>query len=115
MVAGLVILAGAAQAAGQTLCKPTLAVTNVRFSEMQPPAMERTWTAHIVADASRCTNTSGQFQMHFTRLKEVGPDLPFTEQFTWREGDVEIASQFWADESVLDYAIAYVAPCTCRK
>ena len=110
---GLVILAGAVQAFGQTLCKPALAIKDVRFSAIH--LSQRLWTAHIAVDASRCATTSGRFDIHFTRLKEIGPDLPFTEQFTWREGEFDVTSAFWADEAVLDYAIAYVAPCGCRK
>jgi hypothetical protein len=37
-------------------------------------------------DASRCTTTSGRFQISFDRLKETAPDLLFTEQFEWSPG-----------------------------
>jgi hypothetical protein len=73
------------------------------------------WTAALSVDASRCTTTSGHFQISFDRLKETAPDLLFTEQFVWSPGDVEVSLNFWADEAVLDYSIAYVEPCTCRN
>jgi hypothetical protein len=113
LLSGFIVLAGAAQAVGQTLCKPALGIKEARLSEMH--LSQRIWTAHIAVDASRCTATSGRFDIHFTRLKEIGPDLPFTEQFTWHEGEFDVTSEFWADEAVLDYTIAYIAPCGCRK
>jgi hypothetical protein len=44
----------------------------------------------------------------------MAPDLPFTEQFTWSAGQIEVSVNFWADEAVLAYSIGAVAPCPCR-
>jgi hypothetical protein len=48
------VLAGITTAVGQPMCRPTLAFKDVRFSPMQPPSMQRTWTAVVTVDASRC-------------------------------------------------------------
>ena len=77
-------LVGVTQAAGQPLCKPVLGFRDVRFSAMQPPTLERKWTAVLSVDASRCATTSGRFGILFTRLKENGMDIDFQEQFTWK-------------------------------
>src|SRR5262245_43587433 len=72
------------QAAAGSLCKPVLALRDVRI--LEPHEMQRTWTGVLVADASRCSATSGLFDIQFTRLKELSPDLQFTERFTWVSG-----------------------------
>jgi len=113
LLAGSAILLGATHAAGQQLCRPTLSFSEVRFSEIQN--QQRTWTAALSVDASRCTATSGRFEIGFDRLKEIAPDMKFVEQFTWKPGRVEVSVDFWADEAVLDYSINYVEPCTCRN
>jgi hypothetical protein len=40
--------------AGQPICRPALAFKEVQFSEMQPPTLERKWSAIVSVDASRC-------------------------------------------------------------
>lgn len=109
----IVPLLAATHAAGEPLCRPALAVKDVQFSEMHQ--WRRTWTAQVTVDASPCATTSGRFNMHFVRLKEIGPDLEFTEQFTWTAGQIEASTMFAADESVLEFSIADIAPCPCRK
>ena len=94
------------------LCTPDIAVTGAHLSEVR--GWQRTWTARIAVDASQCATTSGRFFIRFVRLKEVGPDLAFSEPFTWRPGVIEVSTGFAADEAVLDYAIGYVRPCACR-
>jgi len=103
---------GLAPAAGQTSCQPELTFKETRFSEMQE--QHRTWTAVLTVDASSCATTSGSFFISFIRLKEVAPDMLFSEEFTWRPGRVEVAVDFWADEAVLDYWIGSIALCPCR-
>ena len=94
------------------LCTPDLAITSAHLSEMR--AARRTWTARIAVDASPCATTSGRFFIRFVRLKEIGPDQPFSEAFTWRPGAIEVSTEFAADEAVLDVALGYVRPCACR-
>ena len=94
------------------LCIPDLAITSASLSEMR--GWRRIWTARIAVDASQCATTSGRFFIRFVRLKEVGPDLPFAEPFTWRPGVIEVSTVFAADEAVLHVAIGYVRPCVCR-
>src|SRR4029077_12653096 len=85
------------QAAGQQACGPTLAFAEVQFSEMQPSTLERKWAAVVSVDASRCAaNSAGSFELVFSRLKEIGPDLEFREQFTWRPHSVRVAVHFAA-------------------
>jgi hypothetical protein len=112
LLAGLIGACGATQAVGQSGCKPVLTVKEVRFSEVR--LSQRVWTALLDVDASRCAISSGRFDINFIRLKEMAPDLPFTEQFTWSAGQIEVSVNFWADEAVLAYSIGAVAPCPCR-
>jgi hypothetical protein len=107
-------LVGAAQAAGQPACRPVLAIKQARFSEMKPPTLERTWTAVLAVDASRCATTSGRFEIVFSRAKEIGIDLEFREQFMWRPDAAEASVDFWADETVEKYWLGNVAACPCR-
>ena len=85
-------------AAGQPVCRPALAFKDVQFSPMQPPTLERRWTATVAVDASRCaTHSAGYFEIGFSRLKETGADLDFNEQFIWLEPAVKVSVDFWAD------------------
>jgi hypothetical protein len=107
-------LAGATQATGQPTCKPVLAFKQVRFSQMQPPTLERKWTAVLSVDATRCTTTSGHFEIVFSRLKEIGPELEFRQQFMWNATSVEVSVDFSADEAVAAYRLDNILPCPCR-
>ena len=109
-LAAISVLCGATQTMAQT-CKPALAIKETRFSEVRD--QQRIWTGVMAVDASRCTTTSGPFEIRFIRLMENGPDLPFTERFTWRPGRNEVSLDFWWNESVQDFWIANVAPCGC--
>jgi len=103
---GVVEMMGAANAAGPGECAPILAFKNIRFSEMQPPTLERKWTAIVSVDASRCQeNSSGYFEIVFTRISEVAPDLEFRERYPWRPPSVEIAVNFAAIEAVERYRV----------
>jgi hypothetical protein len=114
LLAAVVGLVSVTQAVGQQVCRPVLAIKNVQFSPMQPPTMERTWTAVVSVDASRCATTSGRFAIGFSRLKETAPEMDFREQVSWREGLVAVAVDFWADEAVEGYWLDDVAVCPCR-
>ena len=57
-LAGLAVLAGLTTAVGHPMCRPTLALKDVRFSPMQPPSMQRKWTAVVTVDASGCAANS---------------------------------------------------------
>jgi hypothetical protein len=107
-------VAGATQAVGQPVCKPTLTIKDVRFSAANPPTLERRCTATVSVDASRCATTAGSFEIVFLRQKETGLEVEFREQFTWRSPSVTVAVDFWADEAVEGYWIHNVAPCPCR-
>jgi hypothetical protein len=112
LLAGSLVLLSVTQAAAGRLCKPVLALRDVRTSEARE--MQRTWTGVLVADASRCSTTSGLFDIQFTRLKEVAPDVQFAERFTWVSGQSELSLDFWWDEWLEDYRIVSIAPCPCR-
>lgn len=115
LLIGIVEMIGAAEAAGPE-CAPRLAFKEIRFSEMRPPTLERKWTAIISVDASRCqANSSGHFEIVFTRISEVAPDLDFREQYAWRPPSVEIAINFAATEAVEQYRIENVTSCACRE
>jgi hypothetical protein len=112
VLAGVFAALAATQSLGAPLCTPDLAVMSARLSDIR--ASQRIWTARVAVDASQCATTSGGFFIRFVRLKEVGPDLPFSEPFTWRPGVIEVSTEFAADEAVLGYSIGYVRPCACR-
>ena len=114
LLAAGIALVGVTQASAQRTCKPALAFKEVRFSEMRPPTLERRWTAVLSVDATGCTATSGRFEIIFSRLKEIGPDLQFREQFTWSGPSVEISVDFSADEAVAGYRLDNILPCPCR-
>jgi hypothetical protein len=78
-----------------------LVFQEIQFSDMQPPTLERKWTAIASVDAWRCAaNSSGYFEIVFTRLKETGPEIEFREQFIWLPPSVKVGVDFWADEAV---------------
>jgi hypothetical protein len=113
-LAGIIGLVGVTQAAGQQACRPTFAVKEVQFSEMQPPTLKRTWTAVVSVDASRCAaNSTGTFEIVFTRLKETGPELDFRERFAWQSPAVNVVVDFAADEAVQRYRIDNITSCAC--
>ncbi len=114
LLAGSIGLVGVTPAVAQETCRPALAFKQVRFSPMQPPTFERTWTAVLSVDASRCATTSGPFAIEFTRLKENASETSFQAQFAWRPGLVEVSVVFSADEAVAGYWLSSVAPCPCR-
>jgi hypothetical protein len=114
LLAGIIGLVGVTQAVGQQSCRPALVVKEVQFTEMQPPTRKRTWTAVVSVDASRCaSNSSGSFEIVFTRLKENGPELDFRERFAWQSPAVNVAVDFAADEAVQRYRVDNVSPCAC--
>jgi hypothetical protein len=114
LASGLVLL-GASHASGGQICKPTLTFKAAQLSEMRPPTLERTWTATVVADASRCATTAGYFEVGFSRLKEGAPEVDFREQFIWSAPSVKIGVDFWADEAVEAYWIHSIQACPCAR
>jgi len=116
-------LIGATQAIGENLCWPTLTVSEVEFSAMMSPTLERTWTAVVSVDASGCTdNAKGYFEIVFTRLSENAPDLEFRKQFiwsapsfVWQMPSVGVGLTFAADEAVAQYRIENITSCECRN
>jgi len=115
LLVGSIGLSGIAPAVAGRVCKPTLTVTNAKLSEMQPPMLERRWTAVVSADTRRCATTTGHFEMAFSREKENGLKFEFHEQLIWSAPSVMVGVGFWADEAVETYRIESVQPCPCAK
>ena len=115
LLAGSLAIAGTTQAIGEPACKPILTVKDIQFSEMRLPTLERRWTAIVSVDASRCASTAGYFEVGFSRLKEIGPEVEFREQFIWSSPSVLVGVDFWADEAVERYWIDSVQACPCAK
>ena len=114
LASGLGVVA-VTQSVGAGPCKPDLDIKEVRFSQMQPPSMERKWTARVSVDASRCAaNSAGYFEIVFVRQLEIGPELEFREQFVWLPPSVKVGVDFGAYEAVERYRIDNVTPCACR-
>jgi hypothetical protein len=115
-LAGIAGIISATHVLAQHACQPTLAFTDVQFSEMQPPTLQRKWSAVVSVDATRCLeNSIGDFDIVFTRLKEGAPDLEFRQHFKWLRPSVKVAVDFWADEAVERYRIDNVTPCSCAR
>jgi hypothetical protein len=113
-LAGVIALASLTQAFGQPSCRPNLAFKHVAFSPMQPPGMQRKWTAVVTVDASRCAADAwGHFEIVFTRLQEFGPDTESAEDFIWVAPEVSVAINFAPSEAVARYRIGAVTPCAC--
>jgi len=109
-------LASVVPVSGYPLCHPKLTITDVQFSEMIPPTLERKWTAIVSVDASRCqTDSSGYFDIVFTRLSETAPDLEFSERYAWRPPSVEVAVNFAANEAVQHFRVENITSCVCLK
>jgi len=101
-------------ALGAPVCKPVIGFKDVRFSPTDRETMERTWSATLWVDASRCAATSGHFQVLFLRSKENAPEDEFVEPFTWNPGSMDVSVNFWADEAVEGYWLHSIAACPCR-
>jgi len=124
VLATIIGLIGVRQAIGENLCRPELTINEVEFSAMTPSTLERTWSAVVAVDASACTaDSTGYFEIVFTRLSENGPDLEFRKQFLWSapsfvwqaSPSVGVGLAFAADEAVEQYRIENVTPCVCRN
>jgi hypothetical protein len=108
-------LIGVTQAIGQNLCRPALTLSEVQFSPIKTPKLQRNWTAVVTVDASECAvNSGGHFDIVFTRLSENAPDLEFRQRFAWSPFSQNIALDFAADEAVAEYRIENITPCICR-
>jgi len=108
----------ATRAVGQDMsgstCRPTLAISDVHFTEMQPPTLSRTWSAVVSVDAAHCAaKATGTFEIVLVREKETAPDLAFRERFAWRTPSVKVQVDFAADEAVQSYRIDNVTACDC--
>jgi hypothetical protein len=114
VLAGMIGLTIATDAVGEPACRPTLTFKEVHFSKMQPPTLERRWAAVVSVDTSGCAaDSAGYFEIVFTRLKEIGPDIEFREQFIWLAPSVKVEVDFAADEAVGRYKIDNITPCPC--
>jgi hypothetical protein len=107
--------AGATEIAAAPVCKPALSFEEARLSPMQPPTLERKWTATVVVDASRCAITAGAFEVGFSRMKENSMTVKFREQFIWSAPSVVIGLDFSADEAVEAYWIESIEECPCAR
>jgi hypothetical protein len=117
-LAGMIGLTCVSQAAGQQLCRPSLELKDVQFAEMQPPTLERRWSAVVSVDASSCAaNSQGRFEVVFSRLKEIGLEVEVLERFTWVSPSVNVSVEFWADEAVevKGYWIDNITQCPCAR
>jgi hypothetical protein len=101
-------------AKGGQSCQPALAITDVHFTEMQPPTLSRTWSAVVSVDAPRCAaKATGTFDIVFVRESETAPDLEFRERLVWRAPSVNVKVDFAAGEAVQSYRIDNITPCAC--
>jgi uncharacterized protein YjiS (DUF1127 family) len=112
LLVSLLVASGATRAVSQEICKPRLSAKAAGHSDVVN--FQRKWTAGFAVDASRCSTTTGSFDIEFVRLKEVGPDLAFTERFAWTADKVDVSLDLTWDEWVDAYRVRDVAPCPCR-
>ena len=81
---------------------------------MQPPTMQRKWTAVVSVDASRCAaDAKGHFEIVFRRLQEFGPDTESREEFPWASPAVAVSVDFAPTEAVQRYWLGRITPCAC--
>ncbi|MEA2933948.1 MAG: hypothetical protein QOD74_594 [Variibacter sp.] len=123
LISSLVVLLAASSggsrptsAQTEPTCRPTLALADVQFSDMQPPTLERKWSAVVSVNAEGCRlDAHGEFEIVFTRLKEIGRAIEFRERYVWRAPAVKVEVDFWADEAVEvnGYWIDNVSTCPC--
>jgi hypothetical protein len=106
---------GLSPATAAPICKPVIGFKEIRFSPTHRETMERTWSATLSVDASRCATKSGHFQILFARSKENAPEDEFVEPFVWKPGAMDVSVNFWADEAVEAYWLHSVATCPCRE
>ena len=111
---GMMGLICTANAANSQVCQPTLTIQDVQFSEMQPPTLERKWTANVTVDASRCkADSGGYFEIVFRRLSEIAPDIEFRERYLWTPPAVKVVVVVSAYEAIAGYHVEHVTRCTC--
>jgi hypothetical protein len=70
-------------------------------------------SGHSVDTSGCAANSAGHFEIVFTRLKEIGPDIEFREQFVLLPPSVKVEVDFAADEAVGRYRIDNITPCPC--
>lgn len=100
-LASVLALSNMTLAVAEQPCRPILAIKDVRFSAMQPPTLERKWTATVSVDASAApANAAGYFEIVLSRLKEIGPEVEFREPFIWLPPSVLVGTDFSDDEAV---------------
>jgi hypothetical protein len=110
-----ITLIGVSPAIAQNLCHPALTLSEVQFSPIKAPKLQRNWTAVVSVDASKCAvNSGGHFDIVFTRLSETAPDLEFRRPFAWTPFSQNIALDLAPDEAVAEYRVEDVTPCVCR-
>jgi hypothetical protein len=115
ILVAMVEFSGVTDGTAQNLCRPALTLSEVQFSPIRTPKLQRSWTAVVTVDASECAvNSTGHFDIVFTRLSENAPDLEFRERFVWSPFRRNIALDFAADEAVAGYRIENITPCVCR-
>jgi hypothetical protein len=108
-------LIGVTPAIAQNLCRPNLTINDALLSPIEPPNLQRKWTAIVTANSSECAvNSGGFFDIVFTRLSENAPDLEFRQRFAWSPFSLKLAVAFAADEAVENFRIENVTPCICR-
>jgi hypothetical protein len=109
-----IVVLSCPQALGQQACKPTMTFIEARYSAMQLPKLQRTWTAVLSVDASQCQTLSGRFEIVYSMEKESAPDYEVREQLTCVPGSMKVSKEFWIDEAVaasitLGHALAKIA------
>jgi hypothetical protein len=115
LLATMIGFGGLTPSAAQNICRPTLTLSEVQFSAIRTPKLQRSWTAIVTANTSECAvDSGGFFDVVFTRLSENAPDLEFRQRFAWSPFSRNIALDFAADEAVAEYRIENVTTCVCR-
>jgi hypothetical protein len=115
LIAVIAGLTGLTETRAQNLCRPTLTLSEVQFSPIRMPKLQRNWTAIVTANTTDCAvNSGGFFDIVFARLSENAPDLEFRQRFAWSPFAQNIALDYAADEAVAEYRIENVTPCICR-
>jgi hypothetical protein len=109
-----VLAPGAAAQAADPVCRPKLTIERAELGPLDMKTLRRTWTATIAANTAGCArDSSGVFDLGYTRLQEIGPDADFRERYTWRAGKIKLELQFGFGEALDRVWIENVSACPC--
>ena len=116
LLAGIIGLIGVAQAAGQQICRPALAITgSAIFRDAATDDGAEMDRGRFGRRVTLRQGSAGYFEIGFSRLKENALDIEFSKEFVWLPPSVKVSVDFWVDEAVERHWINKVSACPCAR